>query len=187
MTPPTFQPLLAPLTEAEFLAQYDERGYELIDGVPVEVPMPGFEHGVACNLIAFYLTQFVLPLNCGRVVTCDTFVRLTTKPLTILGPDVAYFSYARLPKTECPEGPAPVVPELAVEAKSPSNYWGEILNKVGRYLDAGVTAVAVLDATTQTVAVYRVGMVQEVYAIGDVLTLPDILPDFALPVARIFA
>ena len=173
------------ITEDEFMARYD-RGYELIEGVLVEASMPGFEHGAVIIQLAAAIYNHVTNTKSGRVVCNDTLVRISTNPLTLLGPDIAYFSYERLPKSERPKGASPVVPELAVEAKSPSDAWGEVLAKVSRYLDAGVTAVAVIDADTQSVAVYRAGMVQEIFGPDATLTLPDILPGFSTPVANLF-
>ena len=185
--PATIPPFHAALLgEAEFLRDYGHLSYELIDGVPREVSMPGFEHGEIIVRFILELGIYLRATSNGRIVSNDTLVRISTNPLTLLGPDIAYFSYERLPKSERPKGASPVVPELAVEAKSPSDAWGEVLAKVSRYLDAGVTAVAVIDADTQSVAVYRAGMVQEVFGVGDELTLPDILPGFGVVVGKLF-
>ena len=185
---PMLTPIVTPqsMTEAEFLGRYGHLHYELIDGVPVELPMPGFEHGKICGWVTFYLMQFVVTRDCGHVVANDTLVRIRENPLTLLGPDVGYFSYGRVPKGQVTRGASPVPPELAIEVRSPSEPWGEVITKVGLYLGVGVTAVVVLDAATKSVAVYRAPLDQQVFGPEAELTIPDVLPGFAAKVSRFF-
>ena len=188
---PTLSPMptAAPesMTEDEFFTRYGNSRHELIDGVPVELPMPGLDHGFICNWFAFYLTQYAISRDCGRVAINDTLVRIRENPLTLLGPDVGYFSYGRVPKGQVTRGASPVPPELAIEVRSPSEPWGEVITKVGLYLGVGVTAVVVLDAATKSVAVYRAPLGQQVFGADAELTIPDVLPGFAVPVSRFFA
>ena len=60
--------------------------------------------------------------------------------------------------------------------------------KVGDYLGIGVPAVVVLAPDSRTASVYRnrPGTPQEIYHVADTLTLPDVLPGFAVPIARFF-
>jgi len=89
---------------------------ELVCGMPVPHP----EHGLVCNWIAFFLTQYVVAHDGGRILTDDSLFRLQAEPPTLRGPDVAFISYAELPKGPMPAGLLDIVPELAVEVKSPS-------------------------------------------------------------------
>ena len=183
LTPP---PTQTPLTEAEFLGRYGHLHYELIDGVPVELPMPGFEHGKICFRFALALGNFIDANDLGHVTINDSLVRVSVNPLTLLGPDVGYFSYGRVPKGQVTRGASPVPPELAIEVRSPSEPWGEVITKVGLYLGVGVTAVVVLDAATKSVAVYRAPLDQQVFGPEAELTIPDVLPGFAAKVSRFF-
>jgi Uma2 family endonuclease len=45
---------------------------------------------------------------------------------------------------------------------------------------------ALLDIDSQTVSVFRTNQVQETLHAADTLTLPDVLPGFTVPVARLF-
>ena len=77
-------------------------------------------------------------------------------------------------------------PELVVEVRSPSDRWGQLFGKVSEYLGAGVLVVVVIDPNTETVSVYRDNGGQQILTTADTLTIPDVLPGFAVPVARFF-
>ncbi|MBY0231007.1 MAG: Uma2 family endonuclease, partial [Gemmataceae bacterium] len=93
----------------------------------------------------------------------------------------------RLPRGLVPGGDLGLVPDLVGEVKSPSDRWGEVFAKIGEYLEAGVRVVVVADAESMTVSLYRQWAVQEILREGDTLTIPDVLPGFSVPVARLFA
>ena len=58
--------------------------------------------------------------------------------------------------------------------------------KAHTYLDAGVRLVLVLDPEHDSAGIYRPDELPQRMHNGDVLTLPDVLPGFAVPVARFF-
>jgi Uma2 family endonuclease len=80
-----------------------------------------------------------------------------------------------------------VPPDVAVEVVSPSNRPGELLRKVGEYLDAGVSLVWVVYPRRRQVAVYRPGEEEPTFLKeGEFLeNLPE-LPDFRCPVSDLF-
>lgn len=79
-----------------------------------------------------------------------------------------------------------VLPELVAEVRSPSDAWTVVFAKVEDYLGAGVNVVLVLDPETRTVMICRPGPTQTTLKAGDTLTVPDVLPGFAVEVARLF-
>ena len=174
------------LTLAEFFARYGDQRYELVRGRAVEVPMPGFRHGKVCIRVGRLLCEFADAGDLGHVVGNDTLVRTRTNPDGARGMDVCFVSYARLPKDAVPDGPLEVVPELVVEVRSPSDRWTDVLGKAIEYLDAGVTAVVILDPPTRSAAVYRSDVRSETFEPDETLTLPDVLPGFSVPVAQFF-
>ena len=99
---------------------------------------------------------------------------------------MAYFSYARTPKGTAADGASVTPPDLAVEVRSPSDLWTDIFAKVGEYLAVGVSAVVVIDEAGRTASVYRPGGGQEIFTDADTLSVPEVLPGFAVPVARLF-
>ena len=120
------------------------------------------------------------------VATCDTHVRIKRNPDRLRAADVLYVGYTHLPCGPFPDGVMDPPFELVVEVRSPSNTWTEQVTKCFEYLDAGVQVVLLLDPDTQTASVYRANAVQETFHAADTLTLPDVLPGFRVPVARLF-
>lgn len=183
-TPAAATPLM---TAAEFLAKHgDESGVELIKGRVVRLPMPGGKHGVICGNAYFLVREFVKKHDLGWIMSNDTFVRTGVEPDTFRGADVCFLSYARLPKDqEVPDGPVPA-PDLVIEVKSPTDRLKQLSDKAYEYIDAGVAVVVVLFPETKTAAIYRGESLPIALGTSDALTLPDLLPEFRVPVSRFF-
>lgn len=184
------------MTANEFLAKYGHcSGVELVNGRVVwegreadertEIAMPKFRHGVITNRAATILTQFVDAHSLGWVASNDTFVR-TADGESVRGADVLYISFARLPKEQPIPEDLTLPPDLVVEVRSPSETWNTVFAKVVEYLTAGVRVVLVLDASTLTATVYRNDTLQQIFHASDELTIPDVLPGFAVKVSRFF-
>jgi Uma2 family endonuclease len=175
------------LTAEEYLALPDDgRQTELVRGRVVEVPPANFRHGVLCNRIGRLIGNFVEDRNLGWVINNDAGVITRRDPDSVRGPDVAFFSYSRVPKGQTPEGYPSVAPELVFEVRSPSDRWSAISAKAGEYLNAGVLVVCVLDPETESIGVYTENEFPRRLTIGEELTLPEVLPDFRVPVRRFF-
>ena len=183
---PSFPPRVPLLTAEEFVKRYPNHWVELVDGVVQEVPMPGFEHGMVVLTAGRLVGNYVADHSLGRVVSNDTYFVTRRDPYTVRGMDVAYISYARLPRGPVPRGALEVAPELVVEVRSPTDAWTDVFAKVEEYLAAGVGVVLVADPERGTVSACRRGPSQEDFGAGDTLTVPDVLPGFAVPVARLF-
>lgn len=189
-TPPAATSAIPPgrMTAAEFVERYQGQRVEYLHGRVVEVPMAGFNHGEICVLASYHLTHFVMQNKLGRVVCNDTFINVPMEddPTKVRGADVAYFSYDRLPKGESPKGAADVSPELVIEVKSPTDRWGNILAKVGEYLANDVLAVVVIDPPKKSAAVYTPDGEKRTITIAENLTVPEVLPGFEMPLAKLF-
>ena len=185
MTPQVVAPPL--LTLAEFLGAHGHESHvDLVRGRLVRFPMPGSEHGRICGKVSRILGNFADDHDLGHVLTNDTFIRLSAEPPTVRGADIAFISYARLPRGPLGSGPLEVMPELVVEVRSPSDRRGTSLAKIADYLVAGVPVVMVVDPALEAVALYRGDELPQRLHNGDELTLPDILPGFSVPVKRFF-
>jgi Uma2 family endonuclease len=174
------------MTAEEFFARYPNHHVELVRGVVREVPMPGGRHGGVTARLTGELYVYLRANDIGHVVCNDTYVITGRDPDTVLGMDVGFISYTRIPRGPLPDGPLPVAPELAVEVRSPSDAWTEVFAKAEEYFSAGVSVVLIIDPERRVVAVCHPGPVQQDLTVADTLTLPDILPGFSVPVARLF-
>jgi Uma2 family endonuclease len=177
------------LMTAEAFAQLPDDGrlLELVNGELIEMPSPRPGHGYVCGEIYFAIRSFLATHPSGQAFTNDTGVITTRGPDSVRGPDVCYFSYARLPKAALSfTAYADSVPEVVFEVRSPTERWARVLSKVAEYLDAGVLAVCLVDPAVGSVAVYRPNEFQQVLSNSDVLRLPELHPDFAVPVSRFF-
>ena len=107
-------------------------------------------------------------------------------PDTVRGPDVAYYSYQRIPQGPLPEEYWPASPELTVEVRSRNDRWKDVLQKVAEYLSANVLTVAVIDPVPKRVHLYSADNEATILNSTDLLTFPDVLPGFELVVERLF-
>lgn len=104
-------------------------------------------------------------------------------------PDAAFVSYQRWPKSQRPpesENAWPVVPDLAVEVVSPTDYAEDLLEKVEEYLRAGVRLVWVVYPRRELLQVYQSLTQIRGLTRQDELDGGDVLPGFRLPLAALF-
>ena len=187
LAPPVTRPAAVPLlTAEEFYAVYGSGGYELVDGIVTEVPMPGFKHGKVCVRLTRIVGDFVESNNLGHTASHDTLFQLRRGPDTLRGPDLLFVSFDTLPKESVPDGPLEVIPELVFEVRSPSDPWTDVIEKMLDYLKAGVKVVVILDPKTQSASVFRPTDRQDMLEADQTLTLPDVLPGFAVVVGKFF-
>ncbi len=159
---------------------------ELVRGRIVEMNMPALRHGEICVNIALLIGPQVRAQGMGRLVSNDSGVVTEHGPDTVRGPDIAYYSYARIPEGPLPPGYLDVVPELVFEVRSPGDRWPRLIRKVGEYLEAGVTVVCVLDQASETLHVYRAEELPCILHDDQELHLPDVLGELHVPVRRFF-
>ena len=178
----------APLTAEEY-ARRPDPGHpeELIRGRVIPLPQPNRRHGQICNKAGRIFGNFADEHDLGHVLSNDAGVITERGPDTVRGPDVAFYSFATLPKGPLAPGYGPELPELVVEVVSPSDRWPKILAKVAEYLEAGVTVVLVLDGEPPSAQLYRSDRTTTVLGPNDDLTLPDLLPGFSVAVRKFFA
>lgn len=164
----------------------DGRLTELVRGRVVELNWPFTSHGYYINLVACLLAEFIKQHRLGRIVGGGAGLVTQRDPDTVRGPDVAFYSYGRIPRRPLPKGYCPNSPELVVEVRSPSDRWKGILQKVAEYLSADVLTVAVVDPESQRVHVYSADKEATILNNTDRLTFPDILPGFDVGVGSLF-
>lgn len=164
----------------------DGRLTELVRGRIVEMNRPFTSHGYLLSRINGLLWSFVEKSGLGRVVGGDAGVITQRNPDTVRGPDVAFYSYQRIPEGPLPDQYWPVSPELVIEIRSTSDRWKDVVLKVAEYLGANVLTVAVIDPVSQRVYVYSADNETTILSKTDVLKFPDILPGFEVVVGSLF-
>ena len=164
----------------------DGRLTEHARGRIVELNRPFTSHGYLVSRVAALLWQFVDQHGFGRVVSGDAGVVTQRDPDSVRGPDVAFYSYERIPRGPRPSGYWPASPELVIEIRSNDDRWKEIHQKVGEYLSADVLTVAVVDPEPQRVHLFSADRETVVLNSNDQLTFPDVLPGFEIVVGRLF-
>lgn len=161
---------------------------ELVGGEVVVHMPPGGRHGKRSWRIAAKLGAFADAHGLGETIT-DSGYRLRRDPDTVLGPDVSLVSIDQLPDGEVPFAFIEAIPYLAVEVASPGDTRKEVLEKVGEYLDCGVSRVWVVREKDKTVIVYGQDDQIKVVQTDGVLTSEDAgfsVPGFELKVSEIF-
>jgi Uma2 family endonuclease len=159
---------------------------ELVRGRVVPVNMPFPRHGQICSRLARLLGNYAEEHDLGHVICNDSGVVTERGPDTVRGPDVAFYSYTRVPRGPLPEGYLDVAPELVFEVRSPGDRWREIHIKVGEYLRAGVHTVCVLDSQTETAHLHHADQAPQTLAADQDFAVPDLLGAFRVPVRRFF-
>jgi Uma2 family endonuclease len=168
------------LMTAEQFAQRPDSGYpeELVRGRVVAMPVPDRRHGYVCGRAVLVFGSLVDAREMGRVLCNDSGVITGRDPDTMRGSDVAYYSFARLPRGKLPTGVGPEVPELFVEVRSATDRWRNVLDKVSEYLNADVRVVVVLDPEPQATHVFSADDPPRTLTTQEDLILPEILDDF---------
>lgn len=171
------------VTDEELLrAPRDGQKYERVDG-EWRVSPAGFRHGAVIVRLAVRLGAFVGERKLGHVVDSSTGFRWPSRkadrPENVRVPDLSFVAAGRFPDEREPVGFPNLAPDLAVEVLSPGDRRGDVLEKVGEYLDNGTRLVWVIDPEKRTAAAYRSLTDVRVMGEQDLLDGEDVLPGFS--------
>ena len=153
---------------------------ELVRGRLVVREPAGYVHGDVAMRIGAAILQHVDANSLGRVFAAETGFTLSRGPDTVRAPDVAFIRSERLPSPP-PRGFAELAPDLAVEVLSPGDRPGEVLEKVGDWLNAGTILVWVVDPGRRIARVYRADGSESHVDDDGALEGEALLPGFRLP------
>lgn len=176
------------LTAEEFMRLPDPPDgsqQELVRGEIITMPPPKGLHGICCAKVARRVGGFVEDKKLGYVTANDAGVILERRPDTVRGPDVAFYSYKRVP--QIPDGYFEVAPDLAVEVLSPDSSYSKLQRKVEQYLKSGSSLVWVCDPEMQTITIYRPKQQPETLESAETISGEKALPGFSCRIADFFA
>ena len=173
------------LMTAEEFGSRPDPGYpeELVRGRIEKVsPPPRARHGQVCSEVNRVLGNYVRQEGLGHVLSNDSGVITERGPDTVRGADVAFYSYAKLPRGPLPSTYLAVPPDLIFEVVSPDDRWSKVLVKVAEYLNAGVLVVGVLDPERATLQLFEPDRPVQILSADDELSLPAILGEFRVTI-----
>ena len=160
--------------------------YELVKGELRPMSPSGGPHGSATSRISFYVNGLVYGDELGETFAAETGFFVEQDPDTILAPDFAFVSQERLPDP-LPKSYVPVVPDFAVETRSPNDTKREVSEKVEEWLTAGVRLVWVVEPEKRTITTHRLGREGLTFTAGETVDGEDVLPGLAVPLDLIFS
>lgn len=168
--------------------EYADKRFYLMDGVIYEMSPVKRIHSRLANRISMFLGIFVEERDLGEVhgeIGCY----IPGDRTTLLAPDVAFFSHARLSQ-QAEDEFFSVMPDLAVEVASPSNTVPQLRRKARVYLDNGASLVWIVLPSQRGVDVCRSadGARLDIEFVGadGVLSGEEVLPGFELALSRLF-
>jgi len=177
------------VTELLRQPEFADKRFYLIDGEIIEMSPVQRVHSRLASMIDFFLRGYVMSKDLGEVHIEHGF-RPPGDRNTMLAPDVAFISHARL-SGQPEDGFISVMPDLAVEIASPSDSLAQLRRKASIYLDNGSRVVWIILPSERGVDVCRSASgarldIEFVGADGR-LSGEDALPGFELELSRLFA
>jgi Uma2 family endonuclease len=167
-------------------AQNPDYRMELVGGEVIIMSPSGLESDEVAAEIVAQLRNWVRPRKLGRVAASSAGFVLPNADEDVRAPDASFIRAERLKRTT--ENYAQLVPDLIFEVKSKSDTLQKLRDKIREFLRLGTQVGVLVDPRTRTMEVYRPGIENpEVLQDGDVLMVPELLPEWELAVASIWA
>ena len=173
-------------TADELLSMPSDARYELIEGKLVPMPPTSDDHGLSTSDLHGEIWSYVRANDLGRCWAAETGFLLARSPDTVLAPDSAFAVKERLNYQRTGRGFVPIVPDLIVETRSPSDRLTGMEEKIRRWLSHGVRMALLLDPQRRTIRVFTPDADLVTLTPDDALDSDDVLPGFSLPLRRIF-
>lgn len=173
------------ITVDQFEATCGDERVEPIDGVIVPMTPASHEPSRVTMTIGAILWNHVRQHKLGDVLSAEAGFVIFPNRETVLAPDVAFVRAGREPQGAARWHFARLAPDLAVDELSPSDRASDTQAKVAMYQEAGVPLVWVVDPRVETV----LALVQQpvILTATDTLDGGEVLPDFQIEVAELFA
>lgn len=159
------------------------KGYELIDGVLVEMPDMGYKSSFVVSQLHLELGIFLRANPIGVAVTAEaSYACFPGRPGLVRKPDISVVLCD--PRTFVPPDVNYLTaPELVVEVVSPNDKATVLEEKISLFLAAGTRLVWVVDPDVRTVLIHRAdGSIARLREPAE-LTGENLLPGFRVPLA----
>lgn len=168
-------------------AVHEDSLFEIVNGVRIEVPPMSVFSSIVNARIHFYLATWVNAHQLGFAVPETLFV-LDELERQQRRPDTAYVSKSKWPLDQPfpATGEWKVVPDLAIEVVSPSETFGEVLEKMHEFFEFGVAEVWIAAPLSCEIYVYTSPTENRIFALRDTLEGVKLLSGFRLPLSQIF-
>ena len=174
------------MTVEEYDRLPSSQRYDLIEGELVPMPpMPGDQHGQVTINLSIEAGYFIRSRDLGVCYAAETRFLIHRDPDSSIAPDFAFTAKARAPR-QIVRGSSPVIPDLVLEVRSPSDTRREAEEKMRQWIDAGVALGWELNPTTQILTVYRPGEAPREVDINGAIDGEDVLSGFTFPMRRLF-
>lgn len=165
--------------------QLPGKSTELVRGRLVVREPPSTYHGRVQGVLHVLIGSYVRAHALGAVFGQDTGFKIASDPDTVRAPDLAFVQRSRVSQI-APRGYAAIAPDFVAEILSPDDRPGEVLAKVGEWLEAGVALVWVIDPDRRTASVYRSDGSVSTVASGADLDGEVVIPGFSCRLAELF-
>lgn len=167
-----------------FAEKHFDYQMELVDGkVTVMGPSDYTSDEIGSRLITF-LNMWVMPRALGRVTGAAAGFILPNTNEDVRAPDVSFVIAERLRRS--PRGFADLIPDLMVEIKSKTDRIKPLETKIQQFLSLGTQVGMLIDPDKEIVTIYRQGAQAKMLTNKDMLTIPDLLPDWGVAVTELW-
>lgn len=149
--------------------------------------LPDCTVSTACKLASSkitFLNMWVLPRASGRVTGAAAGFVLPNPDEDVRAPDVSFVRAERLRRS--PREFANLVPDLMVETKSKTDRIQPLENKILQFLALGTQVGMLIDPDVETVTIYYSGPDKIVLRNGEVIAIPNLLPEWSLLVDELW-
>lgn len=165
-----------------FQIQHPDHNLELVKGKIIVMSPSGYESDEVAAEVVAQIRNWVRPRQLGRVTASSAGFRLPNRD--VRSPDASFVSAERLRRS--PRSFADLAPDLMVEVKSPTDSVEDLESKIAEFLTLGTQVGLLVNPDRQTVTVYRLDQEAVTLTNNDVLTVPNVLPGWSVPVSELW-
>jgi Uma2 family endonuclease len=159
---------------------------EILYGELIELPPPKLRHEEIASHFLASLNVFNSRSKLGRVYGSSMGYKVLGDVRTWIEPDVSFLLMQRVQANKGKDY-ADGAPDLAIEIISPSESAQDVEAKTDAYFRGGAHAVVVVYPKPRIVRLHLSDGSARTLRAGDVLTIPELLPGWELPIEDIFA